>query len=79
MSNPLKADVELNCEGLNCPTPIIKLKKAVADMLKGQVIRMTATDPGCPIDVRAYTKTTGNELLQSTEENKIHIFYIKKV
>ena len=39
-------DTELNCEGLNCPLPILKTKKTIDGMSSGQLLKMTATDPG---------------------------------
>ena len=39
-------DQELDCSGLACPMPILKTKKAVDGLQTGQVLKMTATDPG---------------------------------
>ncbi len=77
MSETIKADVILNCEGLNCPTPIIQLVNRVKEMQSGQIIYMTATDPGCPADIKGFTKSSGHILLESSSIKKIFTFYIQ--
>lgn len=60
----MQIDKELDARGLNCPLPILKAKKALADMLSGQVLRVVATDSGSLRDFQAFAKQTGNELLE---------------
>ena len=55
---------EIDTRGLNCPLPILKAKKALTDMLSGQLLKVVATDPGSTRDFQAFAKQTGNELLQ---------------
>jgi tRNA 2-thiouridine synthesizing protein A len=69
---------ELDARGLNCPLPILKTKKALADMISGQVLRVMATDPGSVRDFQAFAKQTGNELLENFEENKEFIFLMRR-
>ena len=57
-------DKELDARGLNCPLPILKAKKALADMQSGQTLRVVATDAGSMRDFQAFAKQTGNELLE---------------
>ena len=57
-------DKELDARGLNCPLPILKAKKALADMQSGQTLRVVATDAGSVRDFQAFAKQTGNELLE---------------
>jgi len=71
-------DKELDAKGLNCPLPILRAKKALAEMTSGQVLRILATDPGSVKDFAAFAKQTGNELLSSAENNKEFEFYIKR-
>lgn len=71
-------DQELDASGLNCPLPILRAKKALAAMDAGKVLRIVATDPGSTKDFEAFTKQTGNELLESSEEGGKFIFLIKK-
>jgi tRNA 2-thiouridine synthesizing protein A len=71
-------DKELDARGLNCPLPILRAKKSLAEMQPGQVLRILATDPGSVKDFAAFAKQTGNELLSSAENNKEFEFYIKR-
>jgi tRNA 2-thiouridine synthesizing protein A len=71
----LAFDIELDTCGLNCPLPILKAKKSLADMTSGQVIKVMSTDPGALRDFEAFAKQTGNELLaQETEGDRFHIW-----
>lgn len=72
------ADQTLNAEGLNCPLPILRAKKALKGMTGGQVLEVRATDPGSVADFAAFCKQTGNELLSSTTEGDIYKFEIKR-
>jgi len=69
---------ELDARGLNCPLPILKTKKALADMTSGQVLRVLATDPGSVRDFQAFARQTGNELVSHNEENKEYIFLMRR-
>ena len=71
-------DNEINCEGLNCPLPILKTKKAIDGMLSGQILKMTSTDPGSASDVDSWSKRTGNNLVTHAEDGGVHTFVIKK-
>ena len=71
-------DTELNCEGLNCPLPILKTKKAIDGMSTGQLLKMSATDPGSVNDMDSWSKRTGNELVSHDEDGGVHTFIIKK-
>ncbi|MBU1235689.1 MAG: sulfurtransferase TusA family protein [Gammaproteobacteria bacterium] len=71
-------DKELDARGLNCPLPILRAKKALAELTSGQVLRIIATDPGSVKDFQAFAKQTGNELLSSAENNKEFEFFIKR-
>lgn len=55
---------ELDARGLNCPLPILKAKKALADMSSGELLRVIATDAGSVRDFQAFAKQTGNELVE---------------
>ena len=71
----MQIDKELDARGLNCPLPILKAKKALAEMQSGQTLRVVATDAGSMRDFKAFAKQTGNELLeqQSVGDDFIHI------
>ena len=72
------ADQTLNAEGLNCPLPIIKAKKALKGMEAGKVLEVRSTDPGSVADFAAFCTQTGNELLSSNTEGNVYLFDIKK-
>jgi TusA-related sulfurtransferase len=69
----MQTDKEIDTRGLNCPLPILKAKKALADMLSGQTLKVVATDAGSVRDFQAFAKQTGNELL---EQETIGVEYI---
>jgi tRNA 2-thiouridine synthesizing protein A len=68
----------LNAEGLNCPLPILKAKKALKDVPVGEVLEIRATDPGSVADFAAFCKQTGNELISSSSEGSVYKFEIKR-
>mgnify|MGYP001823957184 CR=1 FL=1 len=72
------ADQTLNAQGLNCPLPILRAKKALKGMSAGQILEVQATDPGSVADFAAFCNQTGNELLASTTEGDVYKFEIKK-
>ncbi|MGA8149326.1 MAG: sulfurtransferase TusA family protein [Gallionellaceae bacterium] len=74
----MNVDKELDARGLNCPLPILKTKKSLADMASGQVLKVTSTDRGSIKDMQAFSNQTGNELLSTVEENGEYIFLMKK-
>ncbi|MGA7799948.1 MAG: sulfurtransferase TusA family protein [Gammaproteobacteria bacterium] len=71
-------DDELDASGLNCPLPILRAKKALGALTSGKVLHIIATDPGSVKDFEAFSKQTGNELLESKEEGGKFHFLIKK-
>jgi len=74
----MNADRLLDAKGLACPMPIVKTKKSMNDMETGQVLEIHATDKGAQADLAAWTKSGGHDLIQSTEENGVYKFWIKK-
>jgi TusA-related sulfurtransferase len=68
-------DKEIDTKGLNCPLPILRAKKALTDMLTGQLLKVVATDPGSVRDFQAFARQTGNELVeqQQTGDEIVHI------
>jgi tRNA 2-thiouridine synthesizing protein A len=69
---------ELDTRGLNCPLPILKAKKALADMNSGEVLKVVATDPGSTRDFQAFARQTGNELLEQTFSNDEFIHFLRR-
>ncbi len=74
----MNIDKELDTSGLNCPLPILKAKKALAEMLSGQTLRVTATDAGSVRDFANFAKQTGNELLDQQTVGNAFIHVLKR-
>ena len=69
---------EVDARGLNCPLPILRAKKALADMQSGQILKVLATDPGSQRDFAAFAKQTGNEIVESSTHDKTFIFLMRR-
>lgn len=74
----MEFDRDLDVKGLNCPLPILRTKKTLAEMESGKILRVLATDPGSQKDFPAFAKQTGNELVGQKEENRVFEFYLKR-
>ena len=74
----MNADRELDARGLNCPLPILKAKKALAEMSSGQTLKIIATDSGSVRDFQAFAKQTGNELVEQADQSGSFVFYMKR-
>jgi len=68
----------LDVKGLSCPLPIVKTAQAVKSMESGEVIEVLATDPGAVPDFNAWCRTTGNRLVEQTEEGGVFRFLVQK-
>ena len=69
----------LDAKGLNCPLPILKTKKALKDVPVGGTLEVLATDPGSIADMAAFCRSTGNELVESSQESDVYRFVIKRL
>ena len=74
----MKFDVELDARGLNCPLPILRTKKMLNGMESGQILRIVATDPGSVRDFQAFSKQTGNELMEHSAAAGEFRFLLRK-
>ena len=74
----MQAQKELDTRGLNCPLPILKAKKALADMQSGEVLKVVSTDPGSMRDFQAFARQTGNELLEQSSNADEFIHYLRR-
>lgn len=77
-STSLKIDVELDARGLNCPLPILKAKKSLANMTSGQLLRVFATDAGSLRDFQAFAKQTGNDLVEQRSEGLEFVHVLRR-
>ena len=76
--NPVTVDREVDARRLNCPLPILRTKKALNDMLSGQVLKVVATDPASQRDFQAFSRQTGNTLVDQSAANGEFIFLLRR-
>lgn len=74
----ISPDEVLDCTGMLCPMPVIKTSKAIKQIEIGQVLKMISTDPGAVPDMKAWTKQTGHEMLESHQEDDRYIFFFRR-
>ena len=74
----MQAQKELDTRGLNCPLPILKAKKALADMATGDVLKIIATDPGSVRDFQAFARQTGNDLVEQETANDEFVHFLRR-
>jgi tRNA 2-thiouridine synthesizing protein A len=72
------ADQLVDARGLNCPMPIVKTAQAVKGLAPGQTLEVLATDPGSVKDFAAWSKSTGNELVEQTVDGGVYRFVMRK-
>ena len=68
----------IDTKGMNCPLPVLRAKKAISALDVGDVIEIIATDPGAAKDFEAFSRITGHDLIESTEDGGVFRFLIKK-
>jgi len=74
-----KIDKTLDCKGLSCPMPMMKLAKTMKGMKSGEVLEMLGTDPGTKSDIPSWCGKTGNTLLEHTDiEKGVNRFLLQK-
>lgn len=78
MTRLIEAVHQLDVKGLQCPMPIVKTAKAMKMLVSGDLIQVTSTDPGSVKDFAAWSKSTGNELLESTAIDGVFRFVLRK-
>ena len=74
----IKEDLVLDCSGLLCPMPIVKTSKAIKELQSGQILKVIATDAGYPPDIEAWSRQTGNPLLNSMAEEGKFVVFLQK-
>ncbi|MDN3016226.1 sulfurtransferase TusA family protein [Paenibacillus sp. BSR1-1] len=76
--NNIKANVTLDAKGLACPMPIVRTKKAMNNLVAGQVLEVQATDKGSRADMKAWSESSGHHYLGTIEEGEVLKHYIRK-
>ncbi|TCS60355.1 sulfurtransferase TusA family protein [Varunaivibrio sulfuroxidans] len=67
----------LDVKDLSCPLPVLKANRQVKEMMAGDTLEILATDPGAPLDFKAFCETTGHKLLECTEESGVYTIRIE--
>ena len=70
--------LELDCRGLSCPLPVLRTKKALKSLAAGDVLKIVATDPGSVPDMDAFSRSTGHEILDRSEEGGEYTFFFRR-
>ncbi len=68
----------LDLKGFNCPIPIVKTAQAMKNLQHGDLLEVLATDPGSVPDFTAWSTSTGNELVEHTEDSGVFRFVLRK-
>jgi len=72
------ADQQVDARGLNCPMPIVKTAQAVKALASGQTVEVLATDAGSVKDFAAWSKTTGNAIIEQSSDAGVYRFVLQK-
>ncbi len=72
------ANAQVDARGLNCPMPIVKTAQAIKALASGDTLEVLATDAGSVKDFAAWSKTTGNELVEQTADSGVFRFVLRK-
>lgn len=74
----IEFDLEVDASGLQCPLPLLRLKKAIMEIESGAVVKVIATDPAAHLDFGVYVDQAGHLLLKILKETDKQIFFIQK-
>ncbi|MCD0501905.1 sulfurtransferase TusA family protein [Bordetella petrii] len=69
---------DVDASGLTCPLPILRAKKALAQMESGQVLRVVTTDPKAVRDFQAFAKQSGNGLVAQHESGGAALHFLRR-
>ncbi len=70
--------LEVDASGLNCPLPLLRLKKALMEVESGEIVKIIATDPAAHLDIGVYVDQTGHCLLELKRVENKQVFFIRK-
>jgi tRNA 2-thiouridine synthesizing protein A len=71
-------DVDLDCEGLLCPLPVLRARKTLMAMLPGQILHMRATDPMAAVDLPHFCAEAGHDFLNSHQAGRVGHYFIRR-
>ena len=68
----------LDLKGLKCPMPIVKTAQAMKTVASGELLEVLATDPGAVADFAAWSRSTGNELVEQSIQDGVYHFVLRR-
>ncbi len=74
----IEVDLEVDASGLNCPLPLLRLKKGLMEIQGGAIIKIIATDPAAHLDIGVYIEQTEHTMIEFLKDQGTQVFYIKK-
>ncbi|GAB6140016.1 sulfurtransferase TusA [Methylosoma difficile] len=74
----IEFSLEVDASGLNCPLPLLRLKKALMEVKSGDVVKVIATDPAAHLDFGVYVEQTGHTMVDLLKQESVQIFYVRK-
>ena len=78
MTEEIRSNGFLDCADLLCPMPVIETSRAIKTVDVGQILEMVATDPGARLDMEAWSRQTGHELVQQTAGDGEFRFWFRR-
>lgn len=72
------ADAAVDCMGMSCPMPIVKVSRAIKSVSLGEKIVVTSDDPAFRPDIEAWSEKTGNPILKFEENNGVFTAVIER-
>jgi tRNA 2-thiouridine synthesizing protein A len=74
----IEFNLEVDASGLNCPLPLLRLKKGLNEIHSGHVLKIIATDPAAHLDIGVFVDQSGHEMVHFSKEQEVQIFFIRK-
>jgi tRNA 2-thiouridine synthesizing protein A len=74
----LQISQTLDARGLSCPMPIVKTAQAIKPLPSGALLELLATDPGSVKDVAAWSRSTGNAIVEQTVDGGVFRFVLRR-
>ena len=71
------AGAQLDATGLKCPIPVLKARKVIRGLARGDTLEVLSTDPGSVADFEAFCDAGGHELLEHSHDGEVFHFLIK--
>jgi tRNA 2-thiouridine synthesizing protein A len=74
----IEVSQHVDARGLSCPMPIVKTAQAIKTVASGEMIEVLATDAGSVKDFAAWSRTTGNELVEQSADGGVYRFVLRR-